>query len=461
MNDIVGWHEELGGVVIRFPDPRKNEPYFDYCTKVAAFNLDNTIMESKPKLIFNRFAFDFMFQNCIQKIQDLHKSGYSIVIISDQDAISRGFMTIEDLQYKFNYLVGMLADKRVPVIGIFTTKNNCFKKPHTRTWKLLMKLYAATNKSIDMKESFYVGNLAGRVAKTPFKKDFDYVDRAFAHNLGLEFKVPEQIFRHSVEAREFKYENIMDDKEKDEIIVFEYERYRRSPFFHTNGHDYGLLSYCYNQSKKMMSVVLPVIPENSDEKIATTKIVSSNNVVSFMIIMVGPPSCGKTFLANCLGKRISKKVIGPDGKESTTSPIIVIEDKHKIESGGKPLSKTQRDSLIDECIRQQRIIILDSNYASHESRNPYLEKAVEYNLPVFFFKFDTPYKICRHFNHMKFEATKDYTKEPLTPYVFKKYNRTYQPPDISIYKHDFPSLNALIVNIPTLIIDSKAFRNIY
>ena len=406
-----------------------------------------------------------LFQNCIQKLVELSKQDYSIVVISDQDAIAKGFITVENLQYKFNFLVTILSERQIPIIGIFTIKNNCFKKPHTWTWRKLLQIYESQGRKIDMKESFYVGNLAGRIAKSPYKKDFDYVDRAFAHNLGIEFKTPEEVFRYTTEIREFKYENLMDNKEKDEFMLFEYERYKRSTFFHPKGAYVGLLNYCFDQSKKIntqINIINNNIQPNTNEiktidANMTSKIISLAN--SFMMIMIGPPSCGKTFLAEKLARLVSKEVIGPDGKKTRKSPIIIIKDKHTID--GKLLSSTQRQKLIDNCIQTERIIILDGNYASHESRMEYLKKASEFNLPVIFIKFDTPYQVCRHFNHMKFEETKDYTKEPFSPYMFKKYNKTYKPPDIIMYQSQFPGLNAIIVNIPTLIIDSKAFRNIY
>lgn len=455
MNNI-GWYEDIGGVILRFPDPRKNEPLFDFKSKVAGFNLDNTIIESKAGMVFDRFKCDLRFQNCITKISELSRSGYSIVIISDQDMISKGFMTIEDLQIKFNSLTKLLADRNVSVIGIFTTKNNCFKKPHTWTWKKLTNIYELAGKVIDLKESFYIGNLGGRIGK---KRDPDYVDRAFAHNIGIEYKTPEELFLYSNEAVEFKYENLMSDKEKDEIIRCEYERFKKCPYYHSKGFYFSLLNYCFDQAKKFNET--PLIIENKTETglisaNMTSKIVSRVN--SFMMIMVGPPSCGKTYLALKLAKMVTKEVI-IDGKKVIKSPIVIVRDKHMIDN--KKLTSSQRMQLIDNFIQTERIIIFDGNYASHESRSPYLEKAAESNMPVIFIKFDTPYQICRHFNHMKLEESKDYTKEPLSPYMFKKYNKTYKSPDIEMYKKQHLGLKTLIVEIPTLIIDNKPFRNIY
>lgn len=441
-----GWNEGLGGVIIRFPNLSTNEPVFVYREKVAGFNLDNTIIESQPKLIADRYKFDMVFQNCVQKMQDLHKQDYSIVILADQDGVFKGLMSVEDMRYKFDCFVKLLAEKHIPVIGIFTVKNNCFRKPHTWCWRMLMKFYESNKKTVNLKESFYCGNLAGRAAKNSHKRDCDFIDRAFAHNIGVEFKVPEQVFRHTVDDRELKYENILDDTEKDEYMKTEYERYKKSVYYNKQGAFDSLLFYCYDQSKKFLSAASP------DEKIVSKKI-------SFMIIMVGPPSCGKTFLANILARKASKETIGANGKKTIRSEFIIINDKHIID--GKKLSPLKREAILNEAILAERLIILDGNYSSHDSRKPYMEKAAEFNMPVIFFKFDTTYRMCRHFNHMKFEERNDYTKEPLSLYMFKKYNKTYQTPDVTTYKAQIPKLNVLCINIPTLILDSKEFRNIY
>ena len=51
-----------------------------------------------------------------------------------------------------------------------------------------MNSFGAQDVEIDMDQSFYVGDAAGR------PNDFLDSDKVFADNIKLEFKVPEQVF---------------------------------------------------------------------------------------------------------------------------------------------------------------------------------------------------------------------------------------------------------------------------
>ena len=431
----VGWIEHPGGVIIRFPDPKKNEPVFQYHSKVAGFNLDNTLVKSIPKLVANRYEFEFTHQNCIMRISDLHRQDYSIVIISDQSSIMKGFISIEDLQYKFDYLTSKLAERKIPVIGIFTTKNNCFKKPHIWTWKILNVFYELKKTSINLKESMFVSNLAGRIAKHPYRSDFDFSDRAYAHNIGIEFKVPEQLFRQSIEPREFTYNNIMNDKEKDEFIEIELAKYKSSEFYtHKN-----LFEYCSSVSNTLD-------PENK--------------INSFMIIMVGPPCSGKTTLANQIAFFAGKETIDPiKNTKKISSPVVIIKEYYMHD--GKKLSKNARSRIIDNFIQDGRILIIDGSYPSHESRDFYLNKANEYQMPVIFLKLNPSFKMCRHFSHIRLDKKMNIKEEPLCDSSFKKYNRTFQRPDPFLYMEKYTKLKIIMIDVPTIICDSKIFRNIY
>ena len=63
---------------------------------------------------------------------------------------------------------------------------------------------------IDMKNSFYCGDAAGRIrtgqtGKKPGKKDFSCSDRLFAKNVGVKFYVPEELFLNQKSTEEIKY----------------------------------------------------------------------------------------------------------------------------------------------------------------------------------------------------------------------------------------------------------------
>ena len=47
---------------------------------------------------------------------------------------------------------------------------------------------------VDMEQSFYCGDAAGRPATKNKEKDFSDSDLKFAHNIGITFQVPESLF---------------------------------------------------------------------------------------------------------------------------------------------------------------------------------------------------------------------------------------------------------------------------
>ena len=60
-------------------------------------------------------------------------------------------------------------------------------------WQIFCKKHNC-NAKIDVKESFYCGDAAGRPATQTREKDFSADDKAFAANVGLTFHTPESLF---------------------------------------------------------------------------------------------------------------------------------------------------------------------------------------------------------------------------------------------------------------------------
>lgn len=424
---LTGWMEFNGGLIARFPNPAKNEPVFNYYENIASFNLDKTLIKSKTKITDDDLEFEFMFKNCIIRLADIYRQDYSIVVISDQTLITKGIISIDSLQRKFDYLVKALSDRNIPIIGIFTTKTNCYKKPHTWTWKFLSEIYRGMKKPINMKESYYVGPLAGRLAKYPNKKDDDYVDCAYAHNIGIEFKVPEQIFRQSAEIGEFVNNISMTEKEKDTFIEMEFEKYKKSELFHHN----SLYEYCVSQASKM-----------DDSTFASQK-------PAFVIMILGPPCSGKTELANSIAAHAATQ-----SNESKSRAVII--SKNTI------YQKKSIYKAVDGFMQDGRILIIDGDFPTHDSRFLYLKKASDYKLPVIFVKLSPSHKICKQFNYIKLERSQSGFVAPFSDAYFKKYNKTYQNPDIQNYAKKFPGLKCSIIEVPTIIISSvREFWHVY
>lgn len=80
----------------------------------------------------------------------------------------------------------------LPILLFCAIKNDYNKKPQTGMWSFFKRQIKLQNKfsemKIDKKQSFFVGNLAGR------ENDKSNTDRTFALNLNLPFFTPEEFF---------------------------------------------------------------------------------------------------------------------------------------------------------------------------------------------------------------------------------------------------------------------------
>lgn len=196
-------------------DEVKNlKPLFYLCSKslkgskkVAAFDIDFTIIKTKSGKKFPTDYKDWTwFDNSVRtKLAELHESDYRILFVTNQAGIEKGRVKFSELKKKFQSIVATLD---IPIFLFVATGENHFRKPSTEIWNFFT---SSLNKSVDvdMKESFYVGDAAGRPKNwAPGKsKDFSCADRMFAHNIGLDFHTPEEYFLNQKKV-EFEWRSI-------------------------------------------------------------------------------------------------------------------------------------------------------------------------------------------------------------------------------------------------------------
>lgn len=174
--------------------------------RVAAFDLDDTLYHVKKSRLKD-YNFTVMSTNISEKISDLVKNDYCIVIFTNQSGMAnnvnfskiswkKSVENLFDIMFKLNnkpYLFYVYAAKdydlyRKPNIGLW----NQFRKD-------IMKHFKLTDLRISNK-SFYCGDAAGRIARGDLNKDaknkpdFSDTDRKFSLNIKLQFKTPETFF---------------------------------------------------------------------------------------------------------------------------------------------------------------------------------------------------------------------------------------------------------------------------
>jgi len=163
-------------------------------SKIAAFDIDNTIIVTKSGKTFatNNDDWKWFDKSVPQKLKEITDNGFRVVFITNQAGLEKGKLKLSDMKSKFEAIVSQLD---IPVFILASSGETHFRKPATEMWQFLLK-NPNKNVSVDMKESYYVGDAAGRAKNwAPGKsKDFSCTDRMFAHNCGLNFLTPEEFF---------------------------------------------------------------------------------------------------------------------------------------------------------------------------------------------------------------------------------------------------------------------------
>ena len=161
----------------------------DIKPKIAAFDLDYTLIKPKSKYKFPRDANDWKLlygDKTKEYLTKLVNNEYSIVIFTNQKGISKKKMTIGEFQQKINDIRNELEIN----FSIFiSTDDDKYRKPLTGMWNTFLR---KSKIIIDKTQSFYVGDAAGRVYKK--KKDHSSDDKYFAFNIKLNFFTPEIFF---------------------------------------------------------------------------------------------------------------------------------------------------------------------------------------------------------------------------------------------------------------------------
>lgn len=166
--------------------------------KVAAFDLDDTIIKTKAGKTFSLGPDDWQWWHASVpgKLKQLNDDGYAVVFVSNQNAISLGPdpKTGGEMKAYMNFKAKVSAvfkNLDLPITLYAATEKDLNRKPRTGMWDQLLKDYGH---DVDYNSSFFVGDAAGRAADTAAKtrKDHSCSDRDFAANVGLLFHTPEE-----------------------------------------------------------------------------------------------------------------------------------------------------------------------------------------------------------------------------------------------------------------------------
>ncbi|GMP65837.1 hypothetical protein CsSME_00026467 [Camellia sinensis var. sinensis] len=163
--------------------------------KIAAFDFDGCLVNTSVKRV-GPDAWSLMYPSIPEKLQGLYTEGYKLVIFTNESNIDRWKNKRQvAVDSKIGRLNNFIKHVTVPIqvfiaCGIGKSDGKAedpFRKPKPGMWHL-MEQHFNSGISIDMDQSFYVGDAAGR------KDDHSDADIKFAQAVGLKFYVPEEYF---------------------------------------------------------------------------------------------------------------------------------------------------------------------------------------------------------------------------------------------------------------------------
>ncbi|XP_075216122.1 polynucleotide kinase 3'-phosphatase isoform X2 [Lycorma delicatula] len=169
--------------------------------KIAGYDLDGTLILTKSGKVFPQHRDDWNIANSNVKpvLSKFFENGYKVIVFTNQAGISRGKTSVVDFKYKTEKIVEALG---IPIQVFVATADDIYRKPAPGMWDFLIKK-KNSGLAVDLNESFFVGDAAGREQNwmPKKKKDFSSADRLFALNIGLKFHTPEAHFLNQPEGK--------------------------------------------------------------------------------------------------------------------------------------------------------------------------------------------------------------------------------------------------------------------
>lgn len=291
----------------------------------------------------NSLAFDFddtlvkkntcnPLPNVIETLKTLIENKYNIIVFSNQKGIEKKKTSHEKVQEKMENFSKLLDNS---ITFFYATSDDEYRKPCIGMFELFKSL---TKSKIE----YYCGDAAGR------PKDFSISDLYFANNIGVQFKLPEEIFNKVGDVR---------------LIATTQKKSLTNSLYSNDVWENGFLK---NKRK------IVCLSENID----LDDVLEQNQ--KYLILLVGPQGSGKTTIRNNIVKKHDFEVINNDTKYLQ--------------------QKATRQQKFDEVEKDssKKGIIVDNTNPSKAARKSWMDLAPNWKVIIIFI--DVPRDVSFHSN---------------------------------------------------------------
>jgi DNA 3'-phosphatase len=291
-------------------------------------------------------------ENFIRAINKLDKCS----IICMANTINRQKIAIDSIKVKVQIFIELT---KIPILAMFAMRPNKFMKPHTGMWGLLQKMYK--QKGLSIAKARVISDQGGLMVEKQMPNTEDTykkvvtkdLDRAFAHNIGVEY-MPICQFTGEQDQLSFKWDQYIIPPEIRKLYVQKLEEYPNPKLF-------------------------TILAQFKEPK-------------AYAIMIQGAPRSGKTTLAHqIIDKWNASEIFG----------------KHNaIEYIGSPSSKTKAVRDIRKKLLDRISVVIDMNCFNNKTRQPYIQVLEELKVPLLCIMVDCGLEMAKILNHASVEEAK-------------------------------------------------------
>lgn len=361
-------------------------PSFQYKESIIITDLYECLVK---KIVPSKF-YDIYNTNDIEIFDDdfiktLYKSESSIIIISNITNTSK--LTIDMLK---KVMKRFYDYTKIPLMGLFVLIENCMSKPHTGGFAFVKGYYKRNGANI--KSAIVVSNNGGMLQEKTHQNGYvvnhvaySDIDRCFAHNINCDFYTIDEYIK---------------------LICGD-----------VNDPTYGK-KYKYMWNNEIISPEMRQQICNTIQSLPKVNILERLNKMkhrdSYLIMIMGPPRCGKTKLAQTLVRKWESSSMG--------------EHNAVVHLSREQYTKSSIYRKFVTSVDQRISIIIDGHCDNRSMRKAYLNHIKDKNVGVLFIEINIGLEMSKVLNHYHVQMSKNESEVLYKPKDFHIYKSIYERP---------------------------------